>query len=200
MRTALEEDNDNMVSELERKVRIECGGAAELVAIGGLTSQCPRCSRIAPHLDRPIAFGLAPPQVAALKGATQSIHDEVSEQNRMLGGMVRAALEHHGTAWGQGYLWNEHEEIAPAHLACVDATITFPLAHSSLISHALCPLRPACVSPQSDDFERTGGLMGGTLKRLEGLTRYAGGSSHMCSLIGFVVFAFVVLYWLMGKR
>ena len=97
MRTALEEDNDNMVSELERKVRIECGGAAELVAIGGLTSQCPRCSRIAPHLDRPIAFGLAPPQVAALKGATQSIHDEVSEQNRMLGGMVRAALEHHGT-------------------------------------------------------------------------------------------------------
>ena len=46
MRSALEEDNDRMVSDLERKV-------------------------------------------AALKGATQSIHDEVSEQNRMLGGMVR---------------------------------------------------------------------------------------------------------------
>ena len=28
--------------------------------------------------------------MAALKGATQSIHDEVSEQNRMLGGMVRS--------------------------------------------------------------------------------------------------------------
>lgn len=135
-----------------------------------------------------------------MKGATQSIHDEVSEQNRMLGGMVRAALEHHGTAWGQGYHLHEYEGIAPANLAYVDATITFPLAHSSIISHAPTSLCSARVSPQSDDFERTGGLMGGTLKRLEGLTRYAGGSSHMCSLIGFVVFAFMVLYWLMGKR
>jgi len=44
VRSALEEDSERMVSELERKV-------------------------------------------AALKGATQSIHDEVSEHNRMLAGM-----------------------------------------------------------------------------------------------------------------
>ena len=47
-RDALEEDNDRLVADLERKV-------------------------------------------AALKNATQSIHDEVSDQNRLLSGMVSAA-------------------------------------------------------------------------------------------------------------
>lgn len=42
--------------------------------------------------------------------------------------------------------------------------------------------------------------MGGTLQRLDGLVRSAGGSPHMCRLIGLVVFAFLLLYWLLGKR
>ncbi len=53
---ALEEDNDRLVADLERKV-------------------------------------------AALKNATQSIHDEVSDQNRLLSGMVSAASARSGTAF-----------------------------------------------------------------------------------------------------
>jgi len=53
---------------------------------------------------------------------------------------------------------------------------------------------------QSDDFDRTGGLMGGTLQRLDGLVKAAGGSPHMCRLIFFVVLAFLLLYFLLGKR
>ena len=38
--------------------------------------------------------------------------------------------------------------------------------------------------------------MAGTLQRLDGLIKYAGGSSHMCALIGVVVAAFTLLWWL----
>jgi hypothetical protein len=75
-------------------------------------------------------------KVAALKGATQSIHDEVSEQNRILSGM-------------------------------------------------------------GSDFDKTGGLMGSTLKRLDSMIKIAGGSTHMCTLIGGMVLVLTFLWWLM---
>lgn len=58
------------------------------------------------------------------------------------------------------------------------------------------PLPPA----QSEDFDRTGGLMGGTLARLDGLVKSAGGSGHVCKLIGFVVVVFLLLYWLLARK
>lgn len=42
--------------------------------------------------------------------------------------------------------------------------------------------------------------MSGTLKKLDGLIKYAGGSSHMCAIIVFVIGVFFVLWWLMGSR
>lgn len=210
MRSALEEDNDRMVAELERKV-------------------------------------------AALKGATQSIHDEVSEQNRMLGGMVRACGRVGGRGSGagacgavrrravtslgpaaewlrcgrrprasRGRRWLEPagvyparnlraaarhstgalaergargaERGAPAAAAWQRSPLLLPATHS--------PLTPPPTPPalQSDDFDRTGGLLGGTLQRLDGLVKAAGGSPHMCRLILLVVLVFLLLYWLLGKR
>ena len=71
-------------------------------------------------------------KVSALRYASQSIHDEVSEQNRLLGGMGL-------------------------------------------------------------DFDKTGGLMGGALQRLDGLLK-AGRQGHMCYLIGFVLTVFLLLW------
>jgi hypothetical protein len=52
---------------------------------------------------------------------------------------------------------------------------------------------------QSIDFDKTGALMSGTMKRLEGLVKYGGGSSHMCKLILFVIALFFGLWLLVGK-
>ena len=142
MRSALEEDNDRMVADLERKV-------------------------------------------AALKGATQSIHDEVSDQNRMLGGMVRA---------GVGARRTRHVPAPHGWMARAGR----PLPPADRPRMLASPSHPIPV--QADDFDRTGGLMGGTIARLDGLVKYAGGSGHMCRLIVFVVAAFVALYWLVGRR
>jgi hypothetical protein len=49
------------------------------------------------------------------------------------------------------------------------------------------------------DFERTGGLMAGTLSRLDGLVRAAGGSPHMCRLVLFIVALFLGLYFLLRR-
>jgi hypothetical protein len=65
------------------------------------------------------------------------------------------------------------------------------------------PARPRPASrraAQADDFDRTGGLMGGTLARLDGLVKSAGGSGHVCKLIGFVVVVFLLLYWLLARK
>lgn len=52
---------------------------------------------------------------------------------------------------------------------------------------------------QGTDFDKTGTLMTGTLKRLDKLVQYAGGSSHMCLIMLFVVSIFLLLWWLMKK-
>lgn len=41
--------------------------------------------------------------------------------------------------------------------------------------------------------------MTGTLARLDGLVRNAGGSSHMCRLVLFVVALFLALWFLVGR-
>ena len=51
------------------------------------------------------------------------------------------------------------------------------------------------VLSQGDDFSRTGSLMSTTLQRLGGLAKYAGGGSNMCSLIAFVIVAFLAVWW-----
>jgi hypothetical protein len=104
-------------------------------------------------------------QVAILKSATTAIHDEVQDQNRMLGGMVRS----------------QAPSLAVEHRDGIQLCF-----YRCLPSPAL----------QGDTFDRAGGLMSGTLKRLDGLIKYAGGSSHMCSLIGFIVFTFVLVWWM----
>ena len=67
-----------------------------------------------------------------------------------------------------------------------------PLALASLACRR--PLRR-----QSADFERTGGLLTGTVARLDGLVRAAGGSPHMCRLIAFIVALFVGLWFIIRK-
>lgn len=52
---------------------------------------------------------------------------------------------------------------------------------------------------QGLDFEKTGGLMGGALQRLDGLLK-AGRQGHMCYLIGFALTVFLLLWWVMSKR
>ena len=49
------------------------------------------------------------------------------------------------------------------------------------------------------DFDSTQGLLGGTMGKLKTMVE-AGGSSHMCLLIGFVVFVFLVIYWILGHK
>lgn len=94
---ALEEDNDRLVLELERKV-------------------------------------------SALKHATQGIHDEVADQNRLLAGM-------------------------------------------------------------GVDFDRAGGLMAGTLARLDGLVRGGRGSQgYVCTVAMFATALFFVMWWLITRR
>lgn len=78
-------------------------------------------------------------KVSILHGATAGIHDEVTSQNRMLGGMA-------------------------------------------------------------DDFGRADSLMSGTLKRLDVLVTNAGGSSHMCLIVGFMVALMLLLWWLYGRK
>ncbi|CAM9117194.1 unnamed protein product [Chrysoparadoxa australica] len=42
------------------------------------------------------------------------------------------------------------------------------------------------------------GMLGGTLKKINGMMA-RGGELHMCYLVGFIVFAFLVIWWIMGK-
>jgi blocked-early-in-transport protein 1 len=53
---------------------------------------------------------------------------------------------------------------------------------------------------QSVDFDKTGGLMTGTMRRLEGLVKYGGGSGHMCKLVLFIIALFFLLWFLVGRR
>lgn len=46
-----------------------------------------------------------------------------------------------------------------------------------------------------EDFDRTGGLLGGTLSKISTMMNQ-GGSHHMCLLIVFVVFIFLFLYYI----
>lgn len=55
------------------------------------------------------------------------------------------------------------------------------------------------LTNMSADFERTGGLLTGTVARLDGLVRAAGGSPHMCRLIAFIVALFVGLWFIIRK-
>ena len=66
----------------------------------------------------------------------------------------------------------------------------------SLHPHTHTPSSPCC---QGLDFDKTGGLMGGALQRLDGLLK-AGRQGHMCYLIGFVLTVFLLLWWVMSKR
>lgn len=61
------------------------------------------------------------------------------------------------------------------------------------------PLPSPLRRTQGTDFDRTGSLMTGTLARLDGLVRNAGGSSHMCRLVLFVVALFLALWFLVGR-
>eukprot|EP00937_MAST-01D_sp_MAST-1D-sp2_P004919 g4919.t1 len=48
------------------------------------------------------------------------------------------------------------------------------------------------------EFDDTEGLLSGTMGKLKNMVA-AGGSSHMCTLIAFVVFVFLALYFVIGK-
>jgi blocked early in transport 1 len=43
------------------------------------------------------------------------------------------------------------------------------------------------------------GLLGGTLKKI-GVMMKRGGSRHMCYLVGFIVFAFMMIWWIMSRK
>jgi blocked early in transport 1 len=42
------------------------------------------------------------------------------------------------------------------------------------------------------------GLLGGTMKKI-GTMMKKGGSKHMCYLVLFIVFTFMMIWWIMGK-
>lgn len=73
-------------------------------------------------------------------------------------------------------------------------------AFNAQISCAHSRQETPAASVQGEDFDRTGSLMSGTLRRLDGLLRGGGGQSHMCYLICFVVAIFLLLWWLVSKR
>ncbi len=52
---------------------------------------------------------------------------------------------------------------------------------------------------QGNDMERTQNLMSASLNKLNDLVKYAGGSTHMCALIAFVVLLFLGLWFLLKK-
>ena len=116
-------------------------------------------------------------KVTALRFASQSIHDEVSEHNRMLSGMVRARA---------------------------GARVARPPARRRLPLRAPAASRPPSSPPfplrsQSTDFDRTGSLLSGTLQRLDGLLRQ-GRQGHMCYMIAFALTVFLLLWFVMSKR
>lgn len=57
------------------------------------------------------------------------------------------------------------------------------------------------LSPaQGIDFDKAGGLMSGTLSRLDGLVRGRGTQGHMCHVIMFAVGLFLLTWWLFTRR
>ena len=52
---------------------------------------------------------------------------------------------------------------------------------------------------QGDDFDRTGGVMSGTLRKLEGLVRTGGAGSPFCKLVLGVVVVFLIL-WFVSRQ
>lgn len=73
------------------------------------------------------------------------------------------------------------------------------MKHATLSIHDEVQADNRMLSGMSVDFDKTGALMSGTMKRLEGLVRYGGGSSHMCKLIAFVIALFFGLWLLVGR-
>ena len=55
------------------------------------------------------------------------------------------------------------------------------------------------LSGMETNFDSTQGLLGGTMGKLKTMVE-AGGSNHMCMLIGFVVFVFLALYYIIGHK
>ncbi len=110
-------------------------------------------------------------RAGALKQATQAIHDEVQTDNVLLTNMVRAARLRAGRS--------------PRRIQRARRRAT--------------PSLPVRLSRQSADFERTGSLLTGTVARLDGLVRAAGGSPHMCRLVAFIVALFVGLWFVLRK-
>ena len=55
------------------------------------------------------------------------------------------------------------------------------------------------LNNMSSDFDSTEGLLGGTMGKLKHMVDQ-GGSKHMCLLIAFVVFVFLVLWFILGKK
>lgn len=68
--------------------------------------------------------------------------------------------------------------------------------YSFLLPNSLHRLFPP---QQGLDFEKTGGLMGTALTRLDGLLRQ-GRQGHMCYIVLFSLVIFLALYWIMSKR
>ena len=76
---------------------------------------------------------------------------------------------------------------------------TSALRHATQSIHDEVQADNAMLAGMGADFERTGGLMAGTLSRLDGLVRAAGGSPHMCRLVLFIVALFLGLYFLLRR-
>jgi hypothetical protein len=74
------------------------------------------------------------------------------------------------------------------------------LKHASIAIHDEVSDHNRMLNGMSADFDRTAGLMGTALARVEGLLRGAGGQGHMCYIVGFTLGIFLLLWWLMGKR
>ena len=57
----------------------------------------------------------------------------------------------------------------------------------------------ALLMSQGMDFDRAGGMLQGTMKRLGTMMR-SGGTMHMCYLAIFSFFVFVLLYWILRSK
>lgn len=126
-------------------------------------------------------FPDVPQQRAALFGRSAARYAPVPQHNDTAAG-TRQALEEDNDRMV--------EELSRKVSALKSATITI---HDEVSDHN------RMLNAMSDDFDRTGNLMTGTLGRLDNLLRTGGSSVHMCTLILFVVAVFLVLWWLISK-
>lgn len=128
------------------------------------------------------------------KRAVSSTMSASGARAALFGGATAARLPAAASSAAQDALESDNDRL----IAELEQK-TSALRHATQSIHDEVQADNAILNGMGADFERTGGLMAGTLSRLDGLVRSAGGSPHMCRLVLFIVALFLGLYFLLGR-